>query len=382
MLGVMILAPITPSLIRELGLKEIHSGILISTGSIMTAVMAPIWGNISDRRGRKPVILFGLAGLAISTVLLTIVFYSGLHGWLIGGWLLFWMIFLRSVVGMFIPGILSASQALMGDETNDKERTKGMALISAANGLGLILGPAIAGVFSLLSLLWPMYIGIIVTAVAWIVISFMMPATKPQVRNATHKIKWHQPGLRLYLTAAFVTMISLFTIQVIGGFYLQDRLALTSEQMAWSVSLGLMVTGLAILVVQLVQSKWLKWNPVTLILYGSMMLIVSMLVFLLTMQLSSYYIAFLLLGAGAGLMMTGFMTGASLAVSSDQQGSVAGLVTAVQGLSAIIAPILSTSLYQVEHRIPMAGIALLCVMLGLLMLRKTITVKTENQITS
>lgn len=53
----MILAPITPSLIRELGLKEIHSGILISTGSIMTAVMAPVWGKISDRRGRNRLLL-------------------------------------------------------------------------------------------------------------------------------------------------------------------------------------------------------------------------------------------------------------------------------------------------------------------------------------
>src|SRR5690606_20535966 len=91
MLGVMILAPITPSLIRELGLREIHSGILISSGSIMTAVIAPIWGRISDRKGRKPVILVGLTGMALSTVFLTLTFNSGLHHWLSGGWLLFLM---------------------------------------------------------------------------------------------------------------------------------------------------------------------------------------------------------------------------------------------------------------------------------------------------
>lgn len=121
MLGVMLLAPITPSLIRELGLKEIHSGILISTGSIMTAVMAPVWGNISDAKGRKPVILIGFIGLSISTLLLTITFYCGLHKWISGGLLLFLMIVTRSLVGMFIPAILSASQAFMGDVRIRKE---------------------------------------------------------------------------------------------------------------------------------------------------------------------------------------------------------------------------------------------------------------------
>ncbi|MEI3611465.1 MFS transporter [Pseudogracilibacillus sp. SO30301A] len=79
MLGVMLLAPITPSLIRELGLKEIHSGILISSGSIMTAVMALVWGKISAIKGRKPVIQIGLIVMSISTVLSTITFYSGLQ---------------------------------------------------------------------------------------------------------------------------------------------------------------------------------------------------------------------------------------------------------------------------------------------------------------
>ena len=84
MLGVMLIAPITPSLLRELGLTEIHSGILISVGSIMMAVMAPVWGNISDVKGRKPVILIGFIGMSISTLLLAVTFYSGLHHWLNG----------------------------------------------------------------------------------------------------------------------------------------------------------------------------------------------------------------------------------------------------------------------------------------------------------
>ncbi|MGG3836942.1 MFS transporter [Paenibacillus dendritiformis] len=368
MLGLMLLAPITPSLIRELGLKEIHSGILISTGSIMMAVMAPVWGNISDAKGRKPVILIGLIGMSISTLLLAITFYGGLHHWLSGGLLLFLMIAARSLVGMFIPAILSSSQAYIGDVTEGKERGSGMAIISAANGLGLVFGPAIAGIFTLIGLLWPLYFGIAIAAVAFAVTLLLMPATKPSIQKGAVKVSPFQPGLRLYLLVALVTMIGVVTIQVVGGFYLQDQLNLPSDQLARIVSFGLMFTGMAMLISQIVQSKWLKWEPRPMILLGSLILVASMLIFLLTIHLPFYFLAFFVFGLGAGFMMTGFMAGASLSVSNDQQGGVAGLVTAMQGISAIIAPILSTTLYQVNRYSPMVMIAILTALLGAVML--------------
>jgi len=368
MLGIMLIAPITPSLIRELGLKEIHSGILISTGSIMMAVMAPVWGNISDAKGRKPVILIGFIGMSISTLLLTITFYCGLNHWISGGLLLFLMIVTRSLVGMFIPAILTSSQAYMGDVTEGKERGKGMAIISAANGLGLIFGPAIAGVFTIFGLLWPLYFGIVISAVAFVVILLLMPATKPAKNKDSAKVSPFQPGLRIYLFAALVTMIGIVTIQVIGGFYLQDQLNLSSEKLARIVSFGLMLTGMAMLIAQIVQTKWLKWESRPMILLGSLILVVSMVVFLLTVSLPFYYLAFFLFGTGAGLMMPGFMAGASLSVNNEQQGAAAGLVAAMQGISAIIAPILSTTFYQVDKHIPMVVVAILVVSLGAVML--------------
>ncbi len=375
MLGVMLLAPITPSLIRELGLKEIHSGILISTGSVMTAVMAPIWGKISDIRGRKPVIQIGLIGMAGSTILLTITFYSGLQHWITGGLLLFLMIVTRSLVGIFIPAVLSASQAFIGDVTGDNERGSAMAIISAANGMGLIFGPAIAGVFTLIGLLWPLYFGITITITVFAITLFIMPATKPTIQKKRAKPSPFQSSLHLYLLAALITMIGMFTIQVISGFYLQDQLSFPSDKLAVTVSFGLMFTGVAILLSQIVQSKWLKFEPKSMILLGSFIFVASMIIFLFNKGLIIYYIAFFVFGLGAGFMMTGFMAGASLSVKREQQGEVAGLVTAMQGISAIIAPILSTSLYQINKQIPMGVIALLAMLLVLSML--TIFKKTK-----
>lgn len=380
MLGLMLLAPITPSLIRELGLREIYSGILISTGSIMMALMAPVWGNISDAKGRKPVILIGFIGMSVSTLLLTITFYCGLHHWLKGGLLLFLMIVAWSLVGMFIPAILSSSQAYIGDVTEGKERGSGMAIISAANGLGIVFGPAIAGMFTLIGLLWPLYFGIAIAVVAFAVTLLLMPANKPTIHKGAVKVSPFQPGLRLYLLAALVTMIGIVTIQVIGGFYLQDQLGLPSDQLARMVSFGLMFTGVAMLISQIVQSKWLKWGPRPMILLGCLILVASMLIFVLTTHLSFYYLAFFVFGLGSGFMMTGFMSGASLSVSNEQQGGVAGLVAAMQGISAIIAPILSTSLYQVNRYSPMVMIAILTALLGVVMLARSRKIPSHGAI--
>lgn len=255
-----------------------------------------------------------------------------------------------------------------------------MAIISAANGLGLIFGPAIAGIFSLVGLLWPLYFGIVITAVALFFTLFLMPATKPIIQRGEMKVSPLQPGLRIYLFVALVTMIGLFTIQVIGGFYLQDQLGLPSDQLAVTVSFGLMFTGLAVLIAQIIQSKWLKWEPRPMVLIGSLILVASMVTFLLTKQLPFYYLAFFVFGLGSGFMMTGFMTGASLSVSNEQQGGVAGLVTAMQGVSAIIAPILSTSLYHANKHIPMGLIVLLATLLSLFMLRVSQKKISKNEI--
>ncbi|MEK5549952.1 MFS transporter [Paenibacillus sp. FSL L8-0689] len=367
MLGLMLIAPIMPPLIRELGLRESHSGLIISLGSITMALMAPVWGNLSDAKGRKPVILLGFIGMCVSCLLFTLTLFAGLNGWLSGGLLLVLLIVTRGLIGGFIPAVLSSSQAYMGDVTEGEERGSGMAIISAANGLGLVFGPAIAGAFTLIGLLWPLYFGIVIAAVAFVVSLLAIPAAQPVIQQKPARINPLQPGLRMYLFAGLVTMISIVTIQVIGGFYFQDQLGLTSEETARVVSFGLMFSGAAMLIVQIIQMKWLKWQPKPMILLGSLFLIAGMALFLISASLVVYYAAFFMFGIGTGLLMPGFMAGASLSVSQEQQGGAAGLVAAVQGISAIIAPILTTTLYRVDKYIPFTLIAVLVAVMAVIM---------------
>ncbi|WP_276561304.1 MFS transporter [Bacillus paramycoides] len=365
MVGLMIIAPVMPPLIRELGLSETHSGLIISLGSIAMAAMAPVWGNRSDVKGRKSVILIGFMGMFVSYVLFTMTMYAGLTQLISGGLLVVLLIVTRALIGLFIPAVPSSAQAYMADVTDEKGRSAGMALIGAANGLGLVLGPAIAGAFALINLIWPLYIGILLPLVAFIAVFLLIPAQKPIIQTKQPKVNPFQKGVRLYLFAGLATMLSIVCLQVVGGFYFQDQLSLTTQETARIASFGLMFSGVAMILAQGLQMKKLKWQPKSLILLGSLFLIVSMALFLFVINLFGIYLAFFLFGIGAGLMMPGFMAGASLEIAREQQGGIAGLVGSVQGVAAVIAPILSTSLYRLDKHLPFAFVAVFVLLMGI-----------------
>ncbi|MGV3137853.1 MFS transporter [Brevibacillus agri] len=368
MVGLMIIAPVMPPLIRELGLSETHSGLIISLGSVAMAVMAPVWGRWSDTKGRKPVILIGFLGMFVSYVLFTLTMYAGLANLIGGSLLVTLLIVARGMVGMFIPAVPSSAQAYMADVTDEKGRASGMALIGAANGMGLVMGPAIAGVFALIGLIWPLYIGALLPLIAFAVVLLLIPPHKPIVTEKAPKLNPFQKGLRLYLFAGLATMMSIVTLQVVGGFYFQDQLSLTTTETARMLSFGMMLSGIAMIFTQGVQMKNPKWQPRSLILVGSLLVIAGTSLFLFVTHAVGFYIAFFLFGVGTGLMMPGFMAGASLAVSREQQGGVAGLVGAVQGVSAVIAPILSTSLYQLEKHLPFGVVSVVVLVMAITML--------------
>lgn len=367
MLGLMLIAPIMPPLIRELGLKESHSGLIISLGSIMMAVMAPIWGRISDWVGRKPVILIGFAGMSVACALFSAAMYFGLRGSIVGIPLLGLLIVTRSLIGAFIPAVLSSCQAYMGDVTDGEERTRGMAIISAANGLGLVFGPAIAGAFTLIGLLWPLYFGILTSAAAFVIALVLIPAAPPVRQEKSGHINWTMPQMMPYLFVGMAVMISIVTLQVIGGFYFQDRLLLSSDATARAVSFSLMCSGVAMLLVQILQMKVLNWPPRRMILIGALFGVAGLIALLGHGGMILYFTAFFVFGIGTGLLMPGFMAGASLAAGPDKQGDAAGMVAAMQGASAIIAPLLMTNVYRAGLHIPFVLSALLIAVSALLL---------------
>src|SRR5512146_3094996 len=147
MLGYGMIQPIIPCLITRLGAGGRDLGILASVYAAMQLVCAPLWGTLSDRIGRKPVLLIGVLGYAIS------MFIFGMATQ-------FWMLFVaRTFSGVLSSAVMPTSMAYMSDNLPENERSGAIGKLGAAIGLGVVLGPLLGGFLSTNSLSLPFFVG-------------------------------------------------------------------------------------------------------------------------------------------------------------------------------------------------------------------------------
>ena len=135
LVGFGIIIPLLPFFGEHFDGSPAMVGFLMATYSLTQFVAAPFWGRLSDRIGRRPVLLLTLAGASISYVLLA--FSNGLL-----------MLFIARGLGGFMAGNISAAFAYVADVTTPENRAGGMGAIGAAFGLGFIAGPAIGGILA------------------------------------------------------------------------------------------------------------------------------------------------------------------------------------------------------------------------------------------
>jgi len=307
-------------------------------------------------------------------VVYTSIVWFGLSGALSGMTLFAALVVSRAVVGGFLPAVPSGAQALMADNTVASERSSGMAIISAASGVGLVVGPALGGILALQGLIWPLVLTTALCFAAFFVALVALPQAPPRPQLKPDPVNPLDPALWPWLVAGLITMCSIVTVQISAGFYFQDQLELSNEQTGPMLAVALTLVGVALFLTQIVQVKFLKLSSRLMILAGVPMWIVALLILLLTVSAPTYYLAYALMGIGAGLLLPGFMSGASLAVPPQRQGAVAGLTAAMQGIGAIIAPLASTLLYEHNQSLPFWCImALLAAVWMLFLLRRPMT---------
>ena len=136
MLGYSMAMPLLPFYIERFGVGGTELGWLMSTYSLMQLICAPIWGIVSDRYGRKPILAIGVLGYTIT------LFLFGLAQSFI-------MLFIaRSLSGILSSATMPTAMAYIGESTEQKEKSKGMGQLGAMVGLGVILGPLMGGYLS------------------------------------------------------------------------------------------------------------------------------------------------------------------------------------------------------------------------------------------
>ena len=167
LMGFGMVIPILPFYIEAFGATGKDLGILLSIFSIMQFIFAPIWGSLSDRYGRKPILMIGVLGNAISLLLF------GLSTQL-------WMMFAaRALGGILSSATLPTAMAFISDSTDEEHRGGGMGVIGAAMGVGMVFGPAIGGWMTDISLSAPFFLGAGLSVFALLMMFFLLPESLP-----------------------------------------------------------------------------------------------------------------------------------------------------------------------------------------------------------
>ena len=165
MLGFGMVIPIFPFYIDKLGAGGSALGLLVATAALTELIFGPVWGSVSDRTGRKPILMIGVLGYGLSLL------FFGLATEL-------WMLYAaRALSGILSSATLSTSMAFIGDSTTKEERGGGMGAIGAAAGLGVILGPGLGGWLAGDALSTPFFVGAALSLVSVLLIALLLPET-------------------------------------------------------------------------------------------------------------------------------------------------------------------------------------------------------------
>ena len=356
-----VLAPIG----RELGLMEIQVGLISALTAAMFFFGGPFWGRRCESMGRRKVMIIGLIGYAVTTLMFAAVVEAGLHGWMPILLVYPLMLLTRMAFAAVASGVFPASQSFVVATTSPQERTSGIALQNAAFGLGSILGPALGGAMVLISLIAPLYVAALVALVSAVLIWMLLP--EPPVRLAppgVKKLHFTDPRIRPYLIINFFLSYVMATVHQVGGFYFQDVLHLTAAQTANRVGIALALMAVVTMGAQFLIIRPFRLTPKTLLRFGAPSVLAGVAVLILSSTLVPLLTGMVLVGLGLGFAQPGNAAAASLKVAPYEQGGLAGISMSAASLGFGLGPLLGATLYHSAPEAPfivalamMAGIS-------------------------
>ena len=342
LIGFGIILPLLPFYAEQLGASGFRNGVLLASYSLLQFICAPLWGRLSDRIGRRPVLLLSVAGNAIAMAL-----YGSAHS--------YWMLLLaRSFAGACAANV-AAAQAYVADVTTPENRARGMGMIGAAFGLGFVLGPVLGGVLSR----WagtpgvPNYaapgfaaagLGALNLVLAFV---FLRESLPPEKRHAARRARF---GLARAAEVLFARRtgvpIWIFFLSVMGfagmestyAYFTKWRFHYTGEQNGYLFFyIGCLIVLLqGALIGRLVK----RFGEKRLVVAGLASLTVAMFTFPLSGTLAVLLVTSGLFALGNGLKNPTLSAIVSRRAGADEQGGVLGISQGMGSLARVFGPLL------------------------------------------
>jgi DHA1 family multidrug resistance protein-like MFS transporter len=358
MVGFGIIIPVLPFYAEEIGANPTELGLLMAVYSLMQLIFAPIWGQVSDRIGRKPVMMIGIAGLAISFLI------QALSTEL-------WMLFAARILGgMLSAANMPTAMAYVADITTEENRGKGMGIIGAATGLGFVFGPAIGGIFSKISLNMPFYLA---SGSSFITLFLVLVLLKESKNYSSNPAKERQSiwkaftgTVSILFFVQFLISLSLAGLEATFAYFAAKKAGLTSIQLGYIF----MIMGFGSAIVQggLVGRLTKKYGESAVIQGGMIVSAIGFALILLVHNFTTAAIYLTIFGLGNGVIRPS-VSSLLTKTSTAGHGSATGLLSSFDSLGRIIGPPLGGWLFSLTMGLPyISGVIITIVAFVLLLL--------------
>jgi DHA1 family multidrug resistance protein-like MFS transporter len=375
MLGFGMIIPIMPFYIKSFGASGRVLGALMATYGLLQFLFAPFWGSLSDRFGRKPILMVGVLGNALAQLF---------FGFSTSLWMLFAA---RALAGILSSATLPTAMAYIGDVTSKEDRGKGMGMIGAAMGIGMVLGPGIGGILAASSLSTPFFLASALSFLALVLIYFVLPEPQRNVENAraTKLVGLQLGGLWTALRGpagilfllAFLLAFALSNFESVFGLYAADRYSYTPQQVGGVLTvIGLISAAMQGTATGPLTRRFGEVNVIRVSLLSS-----SLAFLLLTQARSTWQIL---------ATVCYFVFSISLlnpAVSSliskraiGGQGAAMGANNSFQSLGRVVGPLWAGNMYDISYNLPyLTGAFVMLVGFGISM--KTLKEEAPESVT-
>jgi MFS family permease len=369
------LISVLPAIGRSIGIPDYLVVAVFSLSAVLWAIASPFWARASDRYGRKPLMMLGLAGFMVSMFACGIVVSAGLRHLAPPLVILALFLLARALFGLFGSASNPATQAYVADHTGPEERTSSMAGLAGAFGLGTVIGPFLAPLFILpvLGLAGPLFTFSLIAAAMLYVVWRRLPESDwkteaaqpaaPEPGAARPAPLWRDGRVIPFMVFGFVVATCQTGQQQTLGFLIIDRLHMSPIAAQRPIAIAMAFGALAGLLAQWGIIRMFEMTPRQLLRWGAAVAAVGNLTVALSTDYWTVVAGYGVASLGFGFARPGFTAGASLAVVARDQARVAGGIAAVNGINAVLAP-LFVRLYEVDHAAPFALNMLL--LLGLL----------------
>jgi len=358
------LLSVLPAIGRQIGIPDPMVAAIFSLSALLWAIGSPFWARQSDVYGRKPLIMLGLAGFAVSMFLCGLVVSAGLHRLAAPMVIFLFFLFARALFGMIGSASNPATQAYMAERTSREERTQSMALLAGAFGLGTVIGPAIAPLFVLpvVTLAGPLYAFAIAAFVILVVVHRMLPEgdlteeQRQEVQSRPPPVKgapgiWRDPRVAPFLIYGFLVALCQTVQTQTLGFMIIDKLKVSPMEAQGYTAVAMMAGAVAGLLAQWALIRMFRMSPSTLLRWGAGLAAGANLLVAFAPSYWTVVIGYSVASLGYAFARPGFSAGASLSVEMHEQARVAGAISSIFGLNVIFAP-LFVWLYEAVHAGP------------------------------